>query len=269
MQEKHYLVYQVTNLLNNFIYIGIHITDDINDNYMGSGKKIKEAIAEFGLENFKREILFNFKSQEEMYNKEIELVNKEFVKRVDTYNTAQGGKVPYTANTIPVKGSDGKYFRIHNTDERWINGELFHNAKGFISAKDSEGNVFKVTKEDPRWISGELVGIGKGVPKNENWKRAVNKYWKGHKKTPQQLENARIGRIRWKEREFLINPIKNQNFYKFFNNDGVNFIFCSKKEFFDIIKLNGITFKKYIDSNKSITQGKWKGFQIMTNKNLA
>jgi len=39
--KKHYLVYQITNLINYKIYIGVHQTYDINDCYMGSGKLIK------------------------------------------------------------------------------------------------------------------------------------------------------------------------------------------------------------------------------------
>ena len=65
-KEKHYVIYQVTNLLNGKIYIGKHETFDINDDYMGSGKLIKRAIKKYGVENFKKEILFDFETEEEM-----------------------------------------------------------------------------------------------------------------------------------------------------------------------------------------------------------
>ena len=92
MNKKHYLVYKTTNLVNGKIYIGKHETNNLNDGYLGSGNLIKRAIEKYGEENFKREILFECSSREEMNAKEAELVNEEFLKRDDVYNLKQGGE---------------------------------------------------------------------------------------------------------------------------------------------------------------------------------
>lgn len=91
-RKKHYLVYKTTCLLNGKIYIGQHQTYDPYDNYLGSGRELKKDIQELGEENFKREILFDFDTFDEMNDKEKELVTEEFVAREDTYNVRLGGQ---------------------------------------------------------------------------------------------------------------------------------------------------------------------------------
>jgi group I intron endonuclease len=89
---KFYYIYQITNLINNKIYIGKHISKSLENDYMGSGKLLKKAISKYGLENFKKEILFIFDNEQEMNEKEKKLVTEEFCLRKDTYNLCVGGK---------------------------------------------------------------------------------------------------------------------------------------------------------------------------------
>lgn len=96
--KKHYLIYKITNLINNKIYIGQHITSNINDEYMGSGIYLKRAQEKYGIENFKKEILFECENEEDLNKKEAELVNEEFIKRKDTYNVNLGGSSWYYVN---------------------------------------------------------------------------------------------------------------------------------------------------------------------------
>lgn len=87
----YYTIYKITNQIDGKIYIGSHKTKDLNDNYMGSGKYLKHAQAKYGTENFTKEVLFVFDAPEEMYAKEAELVNKDFLATENTYNLKVGG----------------------------------------------------------------------------------------------------------------------------------------------------------------------------------
>lgn len=88
----YYTVYKTTNLINGKIYIGKHVTKNPYDKYLGSGKQIKDAITKYGIENFKKEVLFIFDNKNDMASKEKELVTEEFCKRSDTYNMHEGGE---------------------------------------------------------------------------------------------------------------------------------------------------------------------------------
>ena len=125
-----YIVYKTTNRINNKIYIGVHRTDvDINDGYIGCGlynncnNKYKHyvfhsAVEKYGAENFIRETLFEFEDSEEgkqqAYKKEAELVNRNFLKRKDVYNTVLGGKVPSSIyeKTVCQYTMDGKFIKL-------------------------------------------------------------------------------------------------------------------------------------------------------------
>jgi group I intron endonuclease len=55
--KKYNFIYKTINLVNGLISVGQHSTNNLNDKYLGSTRKLRQAIKEFGKENFKREIL--------------------------------------------------------------------------------------------------------------------------------------------------------------------------------------------------------------------
>ena len=153
--ETIYTIYKTTNLINNKIYIGQHITQDIeNDEYYGSGTIIKSALKKYGKENFKKEIIFQYDNFEEMNDKEIELVNEEFVLRKDTYNILLGG--------------------------------IQNRAEGYVACKhiDNWDDVRYINKNDDRYGITYVpcaTGIAKSEKSKENSSKAISKLWEsGH-----------------------------------------------------------------------------------------
>jgi len=116
-----YTVYQTTNQINGKIYIGVHKTKNPYDSYIGSGKILRQAIKVHGKSAFVKEVLFVFDNIHDAYMKEAELVNEDFIKRLDTYNVVCGGSV--SADRDPnkprkvLRGKDHPHFGKRHTDE--------------------------------------------------------------------------------------------------------------------------------------------------------
>ena len=90
-EYKYHLVYKVTNKIDKNFYIGKHSTNNKEDGYLGSGKRLVNAVNKYGIDNFEKEILFETNSELEAYTLESQIVTLDFIKRPDTYNIVVGG----------------------------------------------------------------------------------------------------------------------------------------------------------------------------------
>jgi hypothetical protein len=192
---KYHYFYKITNLLNEHFYYGVHSTNNLEDGYMGSGKRLHYAYKKYGMQNFKKEILKFFDSSSEAYKYEAEMVTEELIRNPECYNLKLGGfgwntnglaavkdkdgsifhvfiddpryinreLLPVSHGMVPVKDKDGNCFSVSVDDPRYLSGELVHVAKGLVTVKDKNGNYFSVSVDDPRYLSGELVGQNKGL----------------------------------------------------------------------------------------------------------
>ena len=88
----HY-VYEITNNINGRKYIGKHSTNNLNDNYMGSGKALLKAINKYGVENFSKNIIVVCESEKEAYLEEQRLIKeRNAVESNLYYNIVDGGQ---------------------------------------------------------------------------------------------------------------------------------------------------------------------------------
>ena len=187
-KRKYHIFYKITNNINNHFYYGVHNTDNINDNYMGSGKRLWYAYKKYGIENFTKENLKFFDTAKEAFEYESDYITEELIKDPNCYNIEGGGKGWNTLNQVAVKDKNGNYMIVHYQDPRYLSGELVGVNVGFVmgkmknenfyhaipkelynkdeyetyssnkvTVKDKFGKFYLVSKEDPRYLNGELV----------------------------------------------------------------------------------------------------------------
>ena len=174
--QKHYLIYKITNLINNKIYIGQHVTTNVNDDYMGSGDHIKNAIKKYGIENFKKEIIAECSSFDEMNDLERELVNQDFVNNPNTYNHAIGGTYGWK-NCLKYKSEEEIQNIRKHAGDAIIN--LMKNPEYRKQHVEKISNGLKEAGFDPRTFLGKTHSEETKRKMSETHKR--NNHQKGEK----------------------------------------------------------------------------------------
>jgi hypothetical protein len=144
----YFTVYKITNNINNKVYIGVHKTNNLEDGYMGSGKYLSLSIKKYGSHNFSKEILFVYDNPVEMYQKEAELVDENFIAEGNTYN-------------LRVGGSGG--FDYINQTKKNIYGKNGENGKKYI---DKANKVLRQKLKDKNFKKEYLKSISKSLKKH-------------------------------------------------------------------------------------------------------
>lgn len=209
--STHYLIYKITNNINGKYYIGQHKTNDIYDDYMGSGYIIKQAEQKYGLSNFTKTILFDFDNFDEMNNKEQELVQLSncYPYNIMSYNLRAGGnkeqnKISIQKN-IETQKRNGKTKGCNNP----MYGKKLSSYMSYDSYKNMLNKVSEKNKKrakDPKWLTQmSKVTIGKNNPMYEHscteymsedkikqWKENISKATKG-------INNPMYGKSSWEK----------------------------------------------------------------------
>ncbi len=86
----HYL-YKTTCIITSRYYIGMHSTSNLDDGYMGSGKRLRHSIRKYGKENHIKEIHEFFETREELAKRETEIVCLELIQEELCMNLTIGG----------------------------------------------------------------------------------------------------------------------------------------------------------------------------------
>ena len=98
----HHIIYKTTNLINNRYYIGMHSTKNIDDGYLGSGRRLKAELNKYGKENFKREILASCSDRKALEQLEAEIVCPLLLEDVLCLNLKNGGEGGFSSESVKI-----------------------------------------------------------------------------------------------------------------------------------------------------------------------
>jgi len=154
MEKKYNFVYLTINTVNGKCYIGDHSSNNLNDNYIGSGLYLLRAIKEYGKQNFKREILEFFDTKEEAFN-----AQEGYIKQYDSL-------APNGYNISPKGGHNVKGCFSEETLEK-----ISKNRSGIEPWNKGKTNIY--SEETKQKMRG---------PKSDDHKKKISQIHKG--KTP-------------------------------------------------------------------------------------
>lgn len=125
-ERKYHYTYKITCLKNGKYYIGMHSTDNLEDGYMGGGKRIKNSVRKHGKDAHEKEILEFFENREDLVNREIQLVNEELLNDPMCMNIVTGGTGGWDLEIQLMlnKRSNEKQKWLRENDKEWADIDL-------------------------------------------------------------------------------------------------------------------------------------------------
>jgi hypothetical protein len=139
-RRKYHYIYKTTCIITNKFYIGMHSTDNLEDGYIGSGKRLWYSIKKYGRENHKVEILEFLPNRDLLAIKEREIVNREFIKDPMCMNLMEGGSGGFISKEQQAKRSSA-------------------------GGKAGKIKIEYLKREDPEWYEKMRTNTSKGLKK--------------------------------------------------------------------------------------------------------
>jgi hypothetical protein len=174
-EHKFHYIYKITNTKNGKYYIGMHSTGNLEDGYMGGGKRIRNSIRKHGIEVHTKEIIEFLDDRESLAKREKEIVNESLLQDPLCMNLMIGGQGGW---------------------DQWNNISHIQRDRGI------KGNLkMKYLKEnDPEWVKSryEKMSEGQILAYKEGRKEKSYFYdWNGKKhseKTKEKMSESRKGK---------------------------------------------------------------------------
>ena len=110
----------------------MHSTDNLEDGYLGSGKRLRYSINKHGAENHEREIIEFTNSREELRDREKEIVNEQLLEEGLCMNITTGGEGGFSSEQqrLNAEKSNARQKVLRETDSEWFEKRNKNISKG-------------------------------------------------------------------------------------------------------------------------------------------
>lgn len=177
-QKKYHYIYKTTCLVTGKFYVGMHSTDNLEDNYLGSGKILGYSRCKYGDENHVREILEYASDRKSLALREKEIVNEDLLKDPLNINLKYGGdggthgreseiwaRSGYKDKIIPLisagnkkRWEDSNYRKkvLEGTARSWLNptAKMLNRKPPFLGKHCSDEHKKKISESNKK-MTGE------------------------------------------------------------------------------------------------------------------
>ena len=132
-QHTYHFIYKTVNQVNGKFYIGMHSTSNLEDGYIGSGKRLWYSIRKYGRENFIMEIQEFLADRHSLKDREKEIVNEGMLQDPMCMNLAIGGHGGFINKEAAAAGGRASRYRDlskcqHAFREKFDSNDDFRNS---------------------------------------------------------------------------------------------------------------------------------------------
>jgi hypothetical protein len=191
-QKQYHFIYKTTCLITNKFYVGMHSTNNLDDGYLGSGKRLGYSLNKHGRENHQIERIEFFEIRKDLKNREIELVNEALLHDPLCMNLKIGGEGGFSNEEHRKKCT------IAGLKSQWNNPEYIKWHKDRQAKRFSELNKNK----PENW----------GMKNKKHSEKTKEQWRKAHKGKHNHVgENNSMYGIRWIIKNNEVKKIKKED----------------------------------------------------------
>mgnify|MGYP003610160220 CR=1 FL=1 len=167
-EKKYHFIYKTIDTRNENFYIGMHSSDNLNDSYLGSGKRIRNIKQKHGKDILKLEILEFLPNRDSLKKRELEIVNSDLLKEEKCMNLRIGGVGGFSHETQLRNSPKGiKRFLELMENPKWKEKQLkkiSNGVKNYLTTNNKNGmwDGKSHTEETKKIISSKLSKLQKG-----------------------------------------------------------------------------------------------------------